>query len=119
MGQAVVRLLRARGPGWVHGREDLQGVDGYTLAVVESSLQPLRAEAVLCVVTARATEIVAGLRRRGATLVARGPLGVTETPARSEALDTAPGIRFRTQPSSWRCGCGSGRRAGRSTLATS
>ncbi|GAA1862560.1 hypothetical protein GCM10009836_48570 [Pseudonocardia ailaonensis] len=95
VGEAVVRLLRASGPGWVLVLEDLQWADEDTIAVVEFLVGALRSEAVLCVVTVRsgADGPTARLRRRGATVIDLGPLAAPEIDAMAAAclgVDTVP-----------------------------
>jgi hypothetical protein len=93
VGEAVVGLLRVRGPGWVGGREDLQGGRRRHPGRCRVLAAALRAEAGLCVVTARDPRSSQGCARRGATVVARGPLAAAETPTDAAALDRAPDIR--------------------------
>lgn len=95
VGEAVVRLLRASGPGWVLVLEDLQWADEDTVAVVEFLAGALRTEAALCVVTVRsgADGLAARLRRRGAAVVDLGPLAAAEIDAMAAAclgVDTVP-----------------------------
>ena len=95
VGEAVVRLLRASGPGWVLVLEDLQWADEDTIAVLEFLAGALRTEVVLCVVTVRSgADGPAGrLRRHGATVIDLGPLGEAEIDAMAAGclgVDTVP-----------------------------